>query len=630
MRGVFAKPIRVMTSSLRFDFSVSPWMVDLLTHLWQSTVVAAVILLLVGLTKGLSARTRSTLGWIAVAKFFLPVAWLVSLVTPEGGASASRALVLPVTLVPVTVSAENVRGDIPVPALLALVWIMVALGLLACWIGRATRTRRRLLAAAKPAPVEIAQRVADAATRVGLHKVPRCVVVASEHGPGLVGVFAPVLILPRGLAEALSAPELDAILIHECVHQQRHDNGWSALRAVFVALFWFNPIAWMIHRSIGLETEKACDERVLEVTGDSDSYARGIVAAVRHGLGLVSAGFSGATTPPVLSRVRDILTFSSRRERPLVRCLVLIAGIALVGLSGGAGSIAADASKPAPQPARYKVGTITIKFVGPANVDERFVRDVMQLRTGEAFDEVLLDRDIRAIYRTGKFRTIEVKHTPVDGTTFNLVVELTPKPADGTDDSTPSPSPQPAPALSERPVDPQTTPEELNDARRKRSEANERLKKLQAARAEALVRKKERDAALEASVASPSVVSNPGSPEVSSNARPVVSAAPPETSATKPVYDISALDQKPVARFQARPRYPFEMRRAGIAGEAVVDFVVTDKGDVVNAFAIRSSRVEFEAAAVEAVSKWKFRPGVKGGQDVNTHMQVPIVFTLNE
>ncbi len=96
------------------------------------------------------------------------------------------------------------------------------------------------------------------------------------------------------------------------------------------------------------------------------------------------------------------------------------------------------------------------------------------------------------------------------------------------------------------------------------------------------------------------------------------------------VFDPSMLDQQPQARFQAKPQYPFEMRRAGIAGEVVVDFIVDDKGDVQNAFALRSSQREFEAAAVQAVSKWKFKAGRKGGKEVPTHMQVPIVFTLNE
>jgi len=96
------------------------------------------------------------------------------------------------------------------------------------------------------------------------------------------------------------------------------------------------------------------------------------------------------------------------------------------------------------------------------------------------------------------------------------------------------------------------------------------------------------------------------------------------------VFDISKLDQVPSARFQARPQYPFEMRRAGISGEVLVDFIVDTNGDVRNAFAVHSSQREFESAAVQAVSKWKFRPGRKSGHVVFTHMQVPIVFTLDQ
>jgi hypothetical protein len=45
---------------------------------------------------------------------------------------------------------------------------------------------------------------------------------------------------------------------------------------------------------------------------------------------------------------------------------------------------------------------------------------------------------------------------------------------------------------------------------------------------------------------------------------------------------------------------------------------------------VKSSREEFEAPAVRAVSQWKYHPGQKAGQPVNTHLQVPIVFALNE
>lgn len=98
----------------------------------------------------------------------------------------------------------------------------------------------------------------------------------------------------------------------------------------------------------------------------------------------------------------------------------------------------------------------------------------------------------------------------------------------------------------------------------------------------------------------------------------------------KDLFDISNLDQAPTPKFQGPPNYPFEMRRAGVSGEVTVAFIVSSNGDVVEAYAIKSTQREFEAPAVQAVMKWKFRPGRKGGRAVNTKMAVPIVFNLND
>ncbi len=79
------------------------------------------------------------------------------------------------------------------------------------------------------------------------------------------------------------------------------------------------------------------------------------------------------------------------------------------------------------QPQTFKVAAVTIKFVGTANVNEQVVRANMQIREGGEFDEVILDRDIRSLYRTGLFEFIEVKQEAVNPQTFNLVIEVTPK-----------------------------------------------------------------------------------------------------------------------------------------------------------------------------------------------------------
>jgi outer membrane protein insertion porin family len=77
--------------------------------------------------------------------------------------------------------------------------------------------------------------------------------------------------------------------------------------------------------------------------------------------------------------------------------------------------------------ATYKVGTISVHFVGVANVSEDVVRANMQVREGGDLNDSLIDNDIRALYRTGLFEFIEVKREISPQQAVNLVVEVTPK-----------------------------------------------------------------------------------------------------------------------------------------------------------------------------------------------------------
>ena len=96
------------------------------------------------------------------------------------------------------------------------------------------------------------------------------------------------------------------------------------------------------------------------------------------------------------------------------------------------------------------------------------------------------------------------------------------------------------------------------------------------------------------------------------------------------IFDPSMLDQQPVARLRIPPQYPFEMKRAGITGEVLIEFIIDVNGEVKNPTVVKSTQREFENAALLAVAKWKFTPGKKGGRPVNSRRQQPISFTLNE
>jgi periplasmic protein TonB len=87
---------------------------------------------------------------------------------------------------------------------------------------------------------------------------------------------------------------------------------------------------------------------------------------------------------------------------------------------------------------------------------------------------------------------------------------------------------------------------------------------------------------------------------------------------------------QPVVTYQVRPMYPVELATARITGEVVVDFVVDAEGIPVRLFVLRSTRKEFEAPALAAVAKWRFKPGTLDGKPVPTHMAVPIVFEMDK
>lgn len=84
---------------------------------------------------------------------------------------------------------------------------------------------------------------------------------------------------------------------------------------------------------------------------------------------------------------------------------------------------------------------------------------------------------------------------------------------------------------------------------------------------------------------------------------------------------------KPVKRTQ--PEYPFDMRRAGQMGAAIVEFIVTTRGTIIEAQSVAETDFLFGKAAVNAVSGWKFKPGMVDKKPVNTRMLVPIYFTLS-
>jgi protein TonB len=94
-------------------------------------------------------------------------------------------------------------------------------------------------------------------------------------------------------------------------------------------------------------------------------------------------------------------------------------------------------------------------------------------------------------------------------------------------------------------------------------------------------------------------------------------------------FDVSELEKRPEALSQVAPAYPPELRKAKIEGTVTLVFVLSEDGRVEEPRVENSSRPEFEKPALEAIRKWRFRPGEKDGQPVRTYIRVPMRFRVS-
>jgi bla regulator protein BlaR1 len=80
---------------------------------------------------------------------------------------------------------------------------------------------------------------------------------ATTFEPGVCGILAPIVLLPRGVTAHLTSNDLDAVLEHELCHWWRRDNLVASLHMLVEALFWFHPLVWWLGSRLVVERERA-------------------------------------------------------------------------------------------------------------------------------------------------------------------------------------------------------------------------------------------------------------------------------------------------------------------------------------------------------------------------------------
>lgn len=317
-------------------------------HLWQSTVFALAAGVLTLAFRKNRAQVRYWLWFVALVKFLIPFALLMSLgsQTPRPAivekiapAAVTVRMVgfaepLPETLLPVAP-----RSRVPWPP---IVWACGFAGVVLMRLRGWSRVRaavRASMPAHLPAPVEIR-------SAPGLLE------------PGVVGVLRPVLLLPEGIEEKLTSTQLDAVLAHELCHVRRRDNLTSAIHMLVEAFFWFHPVVWWIGGRLVEERERACDEEVLRLGGDPRDYAGAILNVCKLYVESPLACVAGVTGADLKKRIEAIMSnrilfnlTAGRKAALAAACLTAIALPVAVGILRA--QSAANATTP-----RFEVASI--------------------------------------------------------------------------------------------------------------------------------------------------------------------------------------------------------------------------------------------------------------------------------
>jgi bla regulator protein BlaR1 len=147
------------------------------------------------------------------------------------------------------------------------------------------------------------------------------------------GVMRPVILLNSEAAQ--SHKEAEAIIAHELAHVASLDWAKLLLSRITVALFWFNPLVWLLAREAHQLREEAADDAVLGADIEDTDYAKLLVGVARHECrGLLIGAHGVAPGRNSLSRrIRRVLDSTSTRG-PVGRAFAL-------GVFAGAAMLAA-------------------------------------------------------------------------------------------------------------------------------------------------------------------------------------------------------------------------------------------------------------------------------------------------
>ncbi len=150
--------------------------------------------------------------------------------------------------------------------------------------------------------------------------------------PMTAGPLRPAVFLPEDARE-WREDRRDLVLLHELAHVRRGDPALHLIARIAVTLYWWNPLAWIGWREFLKERERAADDLVLNAGARASDYAGHLLAIARDMRVTAFAGSAAiamARKSQLEGRLMSILDSKIDRRNP--RIGVWIAAVLAIAL----------------------------------------------------------------------------------------------------------------------------------------------------------------------------------------------------------------------------------------------------------------------------------------------------------
>jgi TonB family protein len=168
--------------------------------------------------------------------------------------------------------------------LLALTLLLWALGVFFVVAKLLTGLARLVWVSSHSTPVveeNWTQMVSILCKRLGIARPVRILLSADPASMPLTwGFFRPSILLPAGAME-WSPERRRTVLSHELAHIARHDWLAQIFAELTRAMYWFHPLMWLAAAKLRSESERACDDSVLNSGVDPSHYANQLLELAR-------------------------------------------------------------------------------------------------------------------------------------------------------------------------------------------------------------------------------------------------------------------------------------------------------------------------------------------------------------